>query len=502
MAGALSSVPSTPVDPRQPVVVGVAQATQQDVSVADASEPVQLMTDVVADAAGDAGSARLLAALELVVVVRGAWSYSDPGRLVAERLGASKAATALTAEGGNAPQAAVNQVCRRIAEGSLDVAVVVGGEGIYTRRKARQLGSDRTVTRQSGVEPDERWGDDRSMSGPLEHAIGFTAPVHYYALFENALRAARSETHDEHRDRIAGLLAGFNAVAVGNPLAWSRQPLTRQDIRDPGPDNRMVAYPYTKRMCSNWFTDQAAAVLLCSARAAADLGVPRDRWVFPCAGTDGNDTYHVTNRASLATSPAIRHAGSSVLELAGAGVDDVAHVDVYSCFPSAVQVAAAELGLGDHRSLTLTGGMAYFGGPLSNYVTHSVATMATALRDDPDALGLVTANGGYLTKHSFGVYSGAPPRSGYRWADVQPVADGPRPVPAAAGHDGQVGIEATTVAFADPDRPVVLAACRTPSGARCWARSAEDHLVTAATTTELAGIPARVSPTGELWLEG
>ena len=34
-----------------------------------------------------------------------------------------------------------------------------------------------------------------------------------------------------------------------------------------------------------------------------------------------------------------------MLELAGVGVDDIDHVDVYSCFPSAVQVAAAELGL-------------------------------------------------------------------------------------------------------------------------------------------------------------
>jgi acetyl-CoA C-acetyltransferase len=34
-----------------------------------------------------------------------------------------------------------------------------------------------------------------------------------------------------------------------------------------------------------------------------------------------------------------------VLELADIGVDDLDMIDVYSCFPSAVQVAANELGL-------------------------------------------------------------------------------------------------------------------------------------------------------------
>ena len=48
--------------------------------------------------------------------------------------------------------------------------------------------------------------------------------------------------------------------------------------------------------------------------------------------------------------------------------------------------------------------MSFAGGPWNNYPMHGIATMAGLLRDDPGALGLCTANGGYTTKHAFGVY--------------------------------------------------------------------------------------------------
>ena len=37
--------------------------------------------------------------------------------------------------------------------------------------------------------------------------------------------------------------------------------------------------------------------------------------------------------------------------------------------------------------------------------------------------GLITANGGYLTKHSFGVYGTEPPEHEFRWEDVQAEVD-------------------------------------------------------------------------------
>ena len=101
-------------------------------------------------------------------------------------------------------------------------------------------------------------------------------------------------------------------------------------------------------------------------------------------------------------------------------------IDLYSCFPSAVQVAATELGLptGDPaRPLTVTGGLTFAGGPWNNYVTHAIATMAERMVADPGERGLVIANGGWLTKHSFGVYGTEPPTHEFRWEDVQSVVD-------------------------------------------------------------------------------
>ena len=114
-------------------------------------------------------------------------------------------------------------------------------------------------------------------------------------------------------------------------------------------------------------------------------------------------------------------------------------IDVYSCFPSAVQVAANELGLpiGDpSRPLTVTGGLTFAGGPWNNYVTHSIATMAERLVANPGQRGFITANGGYLTKHSFGVYGTEPPSHEFRWEDVQSDVDRE---PTRGGHRRMVG---------------------------------------------------------------
>ena len=98
------------------------------------------------------------------------------------------------------------------------------------------------------------------------------------------------------------------------------------------------------------------------------------------------------------------------MEMAETSVDDLAFLDLYSCFPSAVEIGCAEMGIAedDPRGLTITGGLPYFGGPGNNYVTHSIAEMIQRVRAAPGAKGLVTANGNYVTKQSAGVYSTEP----------------------------------------------------------------------------------------------
>ena len=96
--------------------------------------------------------------------------------------------------------------------------------------------------------------------------------------------------------------------------------------------------------------------------------------------------------------------------MAGKGVADMDFLDLYSCFPSAVQIACEEMGIAedDPRGLTVTGGLPYFGGPGNNYVTHSIAEMMDRVRGKPGSFGMVTANGNYVTKQSAGIYSTQP----------------------------------------------------------------------------------------------
>ena len=342
------------------------------------------------------------------------------------------------------------------------------------------------------------------MSGPGEDRINLDRPSFVYPIFEQALRVSRGESIEEHRQRTAELWAGFSAVAADNPHAWVRERMSADQISRPGPDNRMISWPYPKLMNSNNMVDQAAALVLCSAEKAEYLQIPRDDWVFPHAGTDAHDTYLVGEREELDHSPAIRIAGRRVLELAGIGIDDLQHVDLYSCFPSAVQVAARELGLsaGDAgRPLTVTGGLTFAGGPWNNYVMHSIATMAELLRRDPGSLGLISANGGYLTKHSFGVYSTSAPASGFRWEDVQAEVDREPTRRTLTEWEGTGSVEAWTVPYNRDGAPEkAFLAVRTPDGARTWAVVDDPVAAAAAVTEDIAGAPVRVHQDGRATL--
>jgi acetyl-CoA C-acetyltransferase len=226
-------------------------------------------------------------------------------------------------------------------------------------------------------------------------------------------------------------------------------------------------------MNSNNMVDQAAALILTSVQTAVRLQIPTESWVFPYAGTVAHDTYSLSERAELHRSAAIRIGGARVLDLAGLSIDDVDYVDLYSCFPSAVQIAAAELGLAvddPARPLTVTGGLTFAGGPWSNYVTHSIATMAELLAANPGRRGLISANGGYLTKHSFGLYGSAPPPAEFRWEDVQPMVDQEPTRAAAVEWEGVGTVESWTTPFNREGQPEkAFVAVRTPDQARTLA---------------------------------
>lgn len=490
-----------PIDPRTPVLIGYGQVNQHQED--PAVEPVDLM----AAAAREAADARVLEAVDAIRVVNFlSWRYRDPGLLLAQRIRADKAVTRYTGIGGNVPQTLVNLACLDIQQGSAEVILIAGAETWRTRTKLRAAGRRPDWTRQDESVPVPPGADESvPMAGPSDMRINLDRPAYVYPMFEQAVRIAAGETPDEHRRRIGQLWAGFSAVAAANPHAWSREALTAEQISEPSPKNRMVSWPYTKLMNSNNMVDQGAVLILASAEKARQLQIPTERWVFPYAGADSHDTYAIAERAEFHASPAIRIAGLRALELAGAGVDDIDLIDVYSCFPSAVQVAARELGLpiGDPaRPLTVTGGLTFAGGPWNNYVTHSIATMAELLVAEPGRRGLITANGGYLTKHSFGVYGTKPPEHEFRWEDVQSEVDREPTRTAAVEWAGVGTVESwTTPVNRDGAPEKAFLAVRTPEDARALAVITDPEGAAVTVAEDIAGAAVRVHPDGTATLE-
>ena len=249
----------------------------------------------------------------------------------------------------------------------------------------------------------------------VEEAYDLYLPHFMYPFFETALRAAAQESVEEHRIRLGILCHDLCAVAAGNPHAWSRSLLSGEDITRPGKQNRMIVYPYTKFMMANINVDQAAGVILTSEEMAATMGINRSRWVYPLGGADFRNVWHVSQRPSLIDSPALTEAARLSLEQADLSIDNIGAFDIYSCFPSAVEIARQSLGLAadDPRCFSVTGGLPYFGGPGNNYSLHAIAAVTDKIRSNPELNTMITANGWYNSKQSVGIYGATPP--GNRW---------------------------------------------------------------------------------------
>jgi len=473
----------TRIDDDTLVLVGVGTAVHRPED-GPTPGPVELMA-AAARAAGRDGAESLLPRVSWLGVPRGTWSHPDPARALADATGIGAAHTVL-AEVGILQQTVIAGAVEAVAAGAA-AAIVVGGETAHASQGGA-AGAVAEVLREGSSGPDERWTTDDYGLSHEELARGLVDPPTVYAVIESALAHEGGRSPLEQRVHLGRLQARFAAVTVSNPDAWRRDAVEPSAIAVPTADNRMVAEPYTKLCCSNLRVNQAAALLFTTVGGARAAGVPEEQWVFPHTSTESNLSVPVLHRPDLHRSPGAAIAGQRALERAGVTVDSIDHLDLYSCFPAAVQVYATELGIDLARQPTVTGGMTFAGGPLNNYVLQSTAAMARVLRDDPGSRGLVTSVSGMITKQGLAVGSSAPPPSGFHFADV---TDEVRAVDErrseTAGHDGPVTIVGQTVEH-NRDGPVrVLAVAETGNGVRLIAESADPDLIEQFTREDRVG---------------
>ena len=480
------------LDPRTPVLVGVGRAS-------DDAEACELMIRALLAAADDTGAPGLLAAIDRVAVPQGNWSYPDPARLVADGVGATGARTHRV-ELGIPQQALINGALAAIMAGTSDVAVVVGGEAKAWERRRVRAGLEAVETTQVGVVPDVTHRRPGPLMEPVEVAHRLWDPVQQYAMIDNALRAAEGHTLARHRSEIARLWEAFNTVARTNPHAAFPEPRDAADLDTPTPANRPLAFPYNKWHSTQWTVDQAAALILCSAEAAAHWGVSADRWVFPLAGVESSHAVSLLRRRHPHTWPAMGVLGRAVARRIGRPLADVEVMETYSCFPSAVRVQQRQLDLDPSVPPTVTGGMAFAGGPFNNFVFQALVEVVGRIRSDPGALGAVTTVSGLLTKPGIGVWSARP--DGHRplvtdLADECAGATGVVDVVETLdGYGGDATVVTYTVTYdgMDPVRTVVL--CDTPEGIRTVAVSEDADLAAHAVSHDLIGRRARVGGGG------
>ena len=481
------------------MVIGVGQYLHRIESLEQAIEPVEMMLRAVRRAETDAGVGGFLEQAQSVRVVRGMWGYGNPAALVAERIGAVGAQTVGTLIGGNQNQALMHHTAAEILAGKLDLVLITGAENGNSAGKARRAGKKLSETQAPG-RPDVVFGAAQQPEHhPCEVARGIRRAIQVYPMYENAYGHARVAAPREHLARVSALWARFNDVAQENPNAWVRENMTAEEIRTPSPRNRRISHPYTKFMNANMSVDMAAALIVCSLERAQRLGVAEDKRVYPVSGAEGYDHSSASVRDNFHTSPGVRITGERALELAGIGVADLDFVDLYSCFPSAVQIAADELGLAHDRPLTVTGGLTFGGGPLNNYVMHSIARTVELLREKPEGNALVTGNGGNLYKHAHGVYSGMPPRRDFQWADVKArIAALPKRncLPA---YEGSGAVESYTVMYQDDKPRIGHVSFLTTGGERTWVNVEDQALLADMAHADFCERPGKITG-GELAL--
>jgi acetyl-CoA C-acetyltransferase len=463
---------------RIPVIVGVGEVSERPADPLTSREPVDLMLDALRQADADGGGHWLGRVQTIAIVNQMGWRYPDIASSLASRL-TPRPHVAEGPVGGESPLRLIHEAALRVARGEVETAAVCGAEAQYAIDKARAAGLELPWTPQApAADRSHLW----AYHNPLALAHRVIAPAHVYPFYEAATAAAWGQTPREALAESAAIYARLSATAAREPNAWSTRAYTADEIATPAPDNRLIAWPYTKRMVANPSVNMGAAVIVTSLAAARSAGVREDDLVFFGGGAAATEPRDYLQRGRYDRSAAQEAVLSRARRLNGE--DAFGAVELYSCFPVVPKMARRVLGLAADTELSVIGGLSFFGAAINNYMTHAAVGMVRRLRDGTST-GLLYGQGEYVTKHHALLLRRTPGRADNLLAgyDVQADADaamGTAP-PTVEGFEGPLTVEASTVLYdreGQPSAGIVIG--RTPHGGRTMAR------VDAADTTTIA----------------
>ena len=411
-----------------PIIVGSAQHSEPlTTDQPKLSSPMDLAGIAARGALSDAGGRCQASDVDCIAMVRmfsdtaPAWrcpfggSNNPPGS-IAKRLGIRPSKLIYSASAGTQPMELLIELMGDIARGETKMALLAGSEAIGSQRYAQRRNIELDWQEHIDLPMDER-RQINTIHSPQELAANLYLPMQVYALIEN-LRAHQRGLDRQQLDASMGqLLSGLSRVAANNPHAVRQQAYSAEAISSPANNNYELSLPYRKLQVSQDAVNQSAALLITSVGHARKLGIDESKWVSVQAYAYAHDIA-LTQRQDIGRSSAMQSVLNAVTEQTGNTAKDFQHIDIYSCFPCAVDAACEVLGLPSDGSvdLTVTGGLPYFGGPGNNYCTHSMAEMVQQLRQSRGQ-GLVTANGGALSKHAAVVLATEPGNFGPDWLD-------------------------------------------------------------------------------------
>jgi acetyl-CoA C-acetyltransferase len=405
-----------------PILVGVGQHLLQGypVEIENVQSPADLAAVAAKNALADAGIGSAVAEIDTIATVRlfadstPLWASPFGGsnnlpESIARRIGASPKHRIYSEVGGSQPMQLLAEMFQALAKNEKQLVLLSGVEAIGTQKFAQKNGLILNwYEDHADVDLEDR-GYGKSFVHDAEIQNGLTIPIYYYSIIENMRALNAGLSLKEHAEAMAKMWGPFSKRAAENPYAQFPKAFTTQELLLEQTDNYRLTIPYTKRFVSQDAVNQSAALLLTNVGKAKSLRIDPAKWVFLHGYAEAYDA-PVYLRPNVGRSAAMAKVIEETLKIADASVADIDHFDIYSCFPCAVSSACEVLDLPTDGSvpLTQTGGLPFFGGPGNNYSMHGIAEMVNTLRRGSDDYGLVTTNGGMLSKHAAGVFSCQP----------------------------------------------------------------------------------------------